>query len=306
MDDSKLVSYQGAGGARTGLVAEGCVFDVAEITGNSAHSDMIGLIEGWDDVQALLKTAALHRRRDPGTRLDLAKLLAPVPRPGAIYCAGANYSDHIAEMAARSDAPAVVDPKSAAQKPWHFVKSSHAVVGPGAAVSLPAGARCVDWEAELAVVIGRRAKNVSIDEALGIVWGYTIANDLSARDLSRRGSLPAASPFYFDWTAHKSFDGSCPLGPWIVPAHAIPNPNELAIRLSVNGVEMQNSNTRSMIFTVAEQIAHLSRNLTLWPGDVILTGTPAGVGAGRNIFLKSSDRLSISIEGIGELRHSIA
>jgi 2-keto-4-pentenoate hydratase/2-oxohepta-3-ene-1,7-dioic acid hydratase in catechol pathway len=306
MNGLKLVSYHGANGVRTGIIIDEFVVDVAEITGKSSHTDMIRLIEEWDQVEELLQTAASHQDRRPGTWLASVELLAPVPLPGAVYCAGANYSDHVAEMRGGSAPTAVSDQRAAAQKPWHFVKSSHAVVGPGTAVLLPADAQRVDWEAELAVVIGRKTKNVAIEDALVAVWGYTIANDLSARDLSRRKSLPDASPFYFDWMGHKSFDGSCPLGPWIVSARAIPDPNRLGIRLTINDVEMQNANTGLMIFTVAEQISHLSRNLTLWPGDVILTGTPSGVGAGRNVFLKSADRITISIEGIGHLHHSIA
>jgi 2-keto-4-pentenoate hydratase/2-oxohepta-3-ene-1,7-dioic acid hydratase in catechol pathway len=301
----KLISYRGVGGVRTGVLRDDIVFDVADITGNPCHQDMIRLLADWDEAEQHLKVA-LSKADRTGTTLASIELLAPVPLPGAIYCAGANYSDHVAEMMGSATGNVEADQKAAGLKPWHFVKSSHAVVGPGAAVSLPNGAQRVDWEAELAVVIGRKARNVTVEDALGIVWGYTIANDLSARDLSRRKPLSEGSPFYFDWTGHKSFDGSCPLGPWIVPAQAIPDPHRLAIRLSINDVVMQNSNTSFMTFNVAEQISHLSRNLTLWPGDVILTGTPAGVGAGRNLYLKPSDRIAISIEGIGELRHSIA
>jgi 2-keto-4-pentenoate hydratase/2-oxohepta-3-ene-1,7-dioic acid hydratase in catechol pathway len=155
------------------------------------------------------------------------------------------------------------------------------------------------------VIIGRTAKEVSTDEALDHVAGYTIANDLSARDLSRRAGVSEGSPFRFDWLAHKSFDGACPLGPWITPASAIDDPQSLAIELKVNGQTMQSSHTSKMIFSVAEQIAHLSEKLTLYPGDIILTGTPAGVGSATGRFLAAGDMVSISIEGLGELSHEM-
>jgi 2-keto-4-pentenoate hydratase/2-oxohepta-3-ene-1,7-dioic acid hydratase in catechol pathway len=164
----------------------------------------------------------------------------------------------------------------------------------------------MDWEVELAAVIGRSAKHVSIEKALSYVAGYTVANDLSARDRGRRPHVPDNSPFKADWVAHKSFDGSCPLGPWIVPASDIRDPQNLAIKLWVNDVLKQDSNTGKMIFNLAEQISHLSARLTLHPGDLILTGTPAGVGAGRGEFLKAGDVVKIEIEGIGSISNKMA
>jgi 2-keto-4-pentenoate hydratase/2-oxohepta-3-ene-1,7-dioic acid hydratase in catechol pathway len=159
---------------------------------------------------------------------------------------------------------------------------------------------------ELAAVIGKPAKNVPIARALSYVAGYTIANDLSARDRGRRPHIPDTSPFKADWVAHKSFDGSCPLGPWIVPASDIKDPQKLGLKLWVNGVLKQDSNTSQMIFNLAEQIAHLSSRLTLHPGDLVLTGTPAGVGAGRGEFLKAGDTVKLWIEKIGEISNKMA
>jgi 2-keto-4-pentenoate hydratase/2-oxohepta-3-ene-1,7-dioic acid hydratase in catechol pathway len=170
---------------------------------------------------------------------------------------------------------------------------------------MPEGAQKLDWEVELAVVIGRKTRNIPVARALDCVAGYTIANDLSARDLSRRDGIAPQSPFRFDWLAHKSFDTACPLGPWIVPASQIADPQALAISLLVNDEVKQNSNTREMIFTVAEQIADLSFRMTLWPGDVILTGTPAGTAGATGRFLKAGDRISARIEGIGELNNTV-
>ncbi len=164
----------------------------------------------------------------------------------------------------------------------------------------------MDWEVELAAVIGRPAKNVPIEKALAYVAGYTCANDLSARDRGRRPHISETSPFKADWVAHKSFDGSCPLGPWIVPASEIKDPQNLALKLWVNDVLKQDSHTSKMIFNLAEQIAHLSSRLTLHPGDLILTGTPAGVGAGRGEFLKAGDVVKIWIEKIGEISNKMA
>jgi 2-keto-4-pentenoate hydratase/2-oxohepta-3-ene-1,7-dioic acid hydratase in catechol pathway len=140
----------------------------------------------------------------------------------------------------------------------------------------------VDWEVELVAVIGRAAKNVPEDKALDYVAGYTAANDLSARDRGRRANISDTSPFKADWTKHKTFDGSCPLGPWIVPASDIGDPQNLGLKLWVNDVLKQDSNSKDMIFNLAEQIAQLSSGMTLHPGDLVLTGTPAGsVGARR-------------------------
>jgi 2-keto-4-pentenoate hydratase/2-oxohepta-3-ene-1,7-dioic acid hydratase in catechol pathway len=163
----------------------------------------------------------------------------------------------------------------------------------------------VDWEVELAAVIGKTAKDVPVEKALDCVAGYTIANDLSARDVMKREKNPATSPFHYDWLSQKCFDGSCPLGPWIVPSSDLAYPQNLALKLWVNDTLMQDSLTSKMIFSTAEQIAMLSSRVTLYPGDLVLTGTPAGVGTPRRLFLKPGDTVKLWIEGIGELSHSM-
>jgi 2-keto-4-pentenoate hydratase/2-oxohepta-3-ene-1,7-dioic acid hydratase in catechol pathway len=178
------------------------------------------------------------------------------------------------------------------------------VVGPDTEVSM-SGITKLDWELELAVVIGIKARNLSVADALSCVAGYTVANDLSARDRVTRAKLPPATPFFFDFLSQKCFDGSCPLGPWITPASVIPDPSKLGMKAWVNDELMQDSHTSRMIFDTAEQIAALSASRTLYPGDVILTGTPAGVGMGRGFFLKPGDKIRMWIEEIGELRHGI-
>jgi 2,4-diketo-3-deoxy-L-fuconate hydrolase len=166
---------------------------------------------------------------------------------------------------------------------------------------LPRTSSQIDWEAEIGVVIGRAAHDVSLDQAMNCVAGYTIVNDLSARDLNRREDWT----FGTDWFRGKSFDGSAPMGPWITPAEAIPDPHNLVIQLCVNDQLMQDSSSRQMHFNIPEQIQYLSEQLTLRPGDVISTGTPAGVGRPRGIYLKPGDEVTITIEGLGTLRNRV-
>ena len=287
---TKLLNYSvGNAAPRPGLLVGNHVFEAPRTT-----------------VPELLGEIALQTKGN-GIPLAEVKLHAPLLYPGTIYCAGANYSDHVAEMAKAQNMPPPVDPRTLGLKPWFFIKPPRAcVVGPGARVARPPGSQKVDWEAELVAVIGKAARNVSVEKALECVAGYTIANDLSARDLARRTQLPPGNPFHFDWTAHKGFEGSCPLGPWITPARDVPDPQRLAIRLWVNGALKQDSNTSQMIYSVADQIAHLSSLATLHPGDIILTGTPAGVGTPRNEFLQPGDHVEVEIEGLGRLENWIA
>jgi 2-keto-4-pentenoate hydratase/2-oxohepta-3-ene-1,7-dioic acid hydratase in catechol pathway len=282
---------------RAGLLVGERIFDL-QAAGLPASMDDV--FAEWDAMLPRLQALARSHDAPPAAMLGQATLHAPVPVGGTLYCAGANYRDHVAEMARiRGTVPNEDD-----REPWHFIKPTRAsITGPGP-VARPEGCRQLDWEAELAVVIGRKARNVTADQALSIVACYTVANDLSARDLSRRKARPADNPFHFDWLAHKGFDGSCPIGPWLTPAEGI-DPQHLWIRLAVNGVSKQDSNTSEMIFSVAQQIVQLSRRTTLMPGDILLTGTPAGVGSGRNEFLAPGDRVSVQIEQLGELVNDI-
>lgn len=302
-----LVSFAVDSRSRAGLVLESMVYDLAAASGHPADASVLSLLEDWPAAQQRIQTAI--ERAGAGTLTGQARnaigLLAPLPVPGTLFCAGANYSDHVAEMAKVANIEPDPDPHSLGLGSWHFIKSSRSVIGPDGGIEIPSGAQKLDWEVELAVVIGSKTRNIPVERALTCVAGYTIAVDLSARDLSRRKGIASHSPFYFDWMAHKSFDTACPLGPWIVPAAQIADPQDLAISLAVNGELKQNSNTSRMIFSVAEQIADLSRRLTLWPGDVILTGTPAGVGSATGQFLKSGDRVSARIAGIGELNNFV-
>ena len=305
MAEYKLVSYRAPQGARAGVLVHDKVYDAARLCGDEAYGSMLGILRDWRAAAGLLKKKALNPGRARSIALKKARLLAPLPDPGAIFCAGANYTDHMAEMARAENRPPGPNMKELGEKPWHFIKTSSSVIGPGALVKLPAYSQAVDWEVELVAVIGKAAKDLPVEKALDCVAGYTIANDLSARDAMKRDKLPATAPFRFDWVSQKCFDGACPLGPWIVPAAQIPDPQKLALKLWVNDELMQDSNTERMIFSTAEQIAMLSSRVTLRPGDLVLTGTPAGVGMSRGRYLRPGETVRLWIEAIGELTHRV-
>jgi len=304
----RLATYQSADGPRAGLVLDDQVFDAAKLAGNKAYATVIAILEDWRSAQGALNKAAAKagKGRVKGLPLGRTKLLAPVRWPSAIYCAGANYADHAAEMARHMNRPPEPDPHTQGLKAWHFLKAGRTLADPGATVKISDMSNEVDWEVELAAVIGRRAKNVPQEKALSYVAGYTAANDLSSRDRGRRANVSETSPFKHDWTKHKTFEGSCPLGPWIVPASDVGDPQNLGLKLWVNDALKQDSNTKDMIFNVAEQIERLSDGMTLYPGDLILTGTPAGVGSARGEFLKPGDVVKIWIEKIGTLTTKLA
>jgi len=297
---------------RAGIVVNQSVFDVESLfTGaepGGAGISVQALLEDWPVHNAKLSGHAetLAPQSAQGLSLSDVRLWAPLRQPGNIYCAGANYRDHVEEMSKALNHPMPDDLRAYFGAPWFFIKPSRScVIGPQAQTKYPAHAATLDWEGELAAVIGKPARNVSALDALEYVAGYTIANDLSARDLMKRAQMPVGTPFHYDWTSHKAFEGGCPMGPWMTPADQVPDPQDLGISLRVNGVVKQNSNTSQMIFSLAEQIAHLSRAITLQPGDVILTGTPAGVGAATREFLAAGDAVRVEIDGIGALETSI-
>ena len=212
---------------------------------------------------------------------------APVPRPGKIICIGLNYRDHAAESQ-----------MAIPERPVVFSKFATAVIAPGEPVVLPATSAQIDYEAELAVVIGRHAKSISAARALDYVLGYTCFNDISARDFQFADG---------QWQRGKSCDTFGPMGPTIVTTDAVPNPHDLSIRLLLNGKAMQDSNTSQLIFGIPELIEFLSQTITLEPGDVIATGTPAGVGFARKppVFLQAGDKMEVIIEKVGWLNNPV-
>lgn len=313
-DRYHLLSFNDEGRARAGLLIGERVYPYGPELGALLQFDMhdltaTELIGRWDRYGSQLREAAARISAPttslPSFALDAVKLLAPL-LPGTIYGAGANYYDHVAEMDRAFNMPPSPDPHSVSGAPWHFIKAPacSVVTGTGAQVTLPPYSRNVDWEAELAVVIGRPARNVAVEDALSYVAGYTVANDLSLRDVFVRDYIGVHSPFHFDWISQKCWEGSCPLGPWITPAEDIPDVQSLGIRLWRNGELRQDSSTAEMIFSVAEQIAFLSSRVTLHPGDVILSGTPAGVGMPHKQFIEPGDEIEVWVENIGTLKNT--
>lgn len=227
----------------------------------------------------------------PGQDIALSevRLLAPTRRPGKLLAVGNNYLAHARESG--KDAPGA---------PVIFAKATSSVIGPGEAISFSTDHSIqVDYEGELAVVMGRTTRRVAPEQALQHIFGYTVCNDVSARDAQFGDG---------QWVRGKSFDTFAPLGPWVVTAESIPDPQTLAIRTRVNGVPLQDGTTSQMIFSVAELIAYISTYITLEPGDVVATGTPEGVGFARvpPIFLGDGDLVEVEVEGIGVLRNPVA
>ncbi|MCD6073627.1 MAG: hypothetical protein K0Q70_510 [Rhodospirillales bacterium] len=294
----RLLSYRtGDGATRAGLLLGDRIHDLenefkaARLRPGIDTSSLIALFKNWERSKPYFDKIAAEPKTD-GVARAAVRLAAPLQYPGVIYMAGANYVAHILEM--NPGAP----PDKSKTQPFFFIKTTEGtVIGPDETVHLPSYSQKVDWEAEIAFVIGRTARHVAVDDAMDYVAGYTIVNDLSARDNSRRSDVPLT----YDWISHKCFDTSCPMGPWIVPADQIADPKNLPIKLWVNDRLEQNSNTNDMFFDYAEQIAWLSERVTLNPGDVVATGTPPGVGMGKGIFLKHGDTVTIEIEGVGRL-----
>jgi 2-keto-4-pentenoate hydratase/2-oxohepta-3-ene-1,7-dioic acid hydratase in catechol pathway len=256
---------------------------------------------GAGDLLALIEAgpAGLERAQAAaGAERDLngVRLLAPVLRPPKLLALARNYQDHITEGGGQPVDKRRIVPKL-------FLKPSSAIIGPDAAVYLPTVSHTTDWEVELAVVIGTRCRNVPLERALDMVFGYTIANDISARTTDWGVERdPDQWNEFFDWLNGKWPDGFAPLGPYILTADERPDPQGLALELYLNGERKQHSTTREMISTVAETIAFASRFMTLEPGDIIETGTPSGVGATTGTYVKAGDVMEARIDKLGTLR----
>ena len=278
----KLVTFFAEGAVHHGIMRENSVLDLGP-------GDLLSLIESGEPVA------------QSGVERDLrsVRLLAPLRRPPKLLALARNYQDHITEAGLPPVDKRRIVPKL-------FLKPSSAIVGPDEPVCLPTVSHTSDWEVELAVVIGRRCHNVAVERALEVVFGYTIANDLSART-TEWGVERDPDPWneFFDWLNGKWPDGFAPLGPYVLTADEVPDPQSLDLSLLLNGEPKQHSNTREMISTVAETIAFATRFMTLEPGDIIETGTPSGVGATTGTYLKSGDVMEARIEGLGALRTPI-
>ncbi len=260
---------------------------------------MLGLVQAGPAAWAEARDAVDHGReilgreggdglvsRRLGAPLARVRLEAPIPRPARnVFCLGRNYAEHAAERGA--EAPA---------HPVYFTKAPECVIGPGAGIVHHAATRELDYEVELAAVLGTAGRDITGGAALGHVFGYTVVNDVTARDLQKR---------HQQWFKGKSLDTFCPMGPVLVTADEIPDPQTLAIALRVNGETRQSSHTSRMIFPVARCIEVLSIAFTLLPGDVIATGTPEGVGAATGRFLAVGDRVEAEVERIGVLANEV-
>jgi 2-keto-4-pentenoate hydratase/2-oxohepta-3-ene-1,7-dioic acid hydratase in catechol pathway len=264
----RLVTFSIAGKSEAGVLAGD------KVTGYG--TDMLSVIASGD----LLPTGSVYDLKD-------VKLLAPVPRPPKLICIGLNYLDHAKETGQQvPDVPTV------------FNKFTNVVIGPGESIVLPNASKAPDYEAEMAIVIGPGGRNIPAGKAMDHVFGYTIVNDVSARDIQSATS---------QWLLGKTCDTFAPMGPWIVTADEIADPHALDIWLEIDGQRLQNSNTRELIFKIPRLIEYISSVVTLEPGDVIATGTPGGIGFKRNPqrLLKPGDEVVIHVEGIGELQNPV-
>jgi 2-keto-4-pentenoate hydratase/2-oxohepta-3-ene-1,7-dioic acid hydratase in catechol pathway len=278
----QLVSYRTDGEARAGVQTDAGVVDAGELLGTGPLG-LKGLIAAnrVKELREALEGAGAPPVADP-------ELLPPIPDPDKIVCIGLNYRSHAAE--------AGIDPPD---EPTFFAKFRNALAPAGAAVALPAASEKVDYEAEVAFVVGRRCTEVEPTEALDAVAGYMLLNDLSARDLQ------FATP---QWMPGKVFDGSAPCGPALVTSEDAGPPDQISFTLDLNGERMQQASTSDLIFSVSELVARLSRWMTLEPGDIVSTGTPSGVGSVRQprVWLKPGDEIVIGSPTLGELRTTIA
>jgi 2-keto-4-pentenoate hydratase/2-oxohepta-3-ene-1,7-dioic acid hydratase in catechol pathway len=312
----KLVTYESAKQSRLGVVHGDFVVDVATAYGliakgriadaklaaaaqalrklGRAPQDMIELLGQGERYRRALGVAvecaaAMGKKGPKGLLIPLrtAKLRAPIPHPQKITCIGLNYADHAREQG--SEPPAA---------PIFFLKSHNTICGPGDPIKLPPNSVKVDYEAEFAVVIGKRGRRIPESEAPKYIAGYTVLHDVSARDMQFSDG---------QWYRGKSCDTFAPTGPWIVTADEIPDPNNLRISLTLNGEIMQDSSTSNLIFKVPFLISYLSQSVTWEVGDLISTGTPPGVGVFRKppVFLKAGDTVSVSVEGIGTLTNPV-
>ena len=284
------------------------------IAGITDATHLRDLLEDWDTAFAVLSDAIVRQSGADTIELSDLRSLAPLPDARQVFCAGANYGRHVVEMSTVMPHPdtvgmtvdekrryghALVERQRASGRPYIFMKPASAIAGPDDDLALPDFSERLDWEIELAAVFGRAAYRVARADAMAHVAGYMIANDITARDRVQRSDPGAFGP---DWVGAKGAPGFLPTGPLFVPAAFVPDPHDLAMRLWINGVLMQDDRTSDMTFGIDVQIADLSERTRLLPGDLLCTGSPAGNGIARGIFLKPDDLIEAEIEGLGRQR----
>jgi 2-keto-4-pentenoate hydratase/2-oxohepta-3-ene-1,7-dioic acid hydratase in catechol pathway len=279
----RLVTFETGGQARPGMIKGDTLFDLS----SAGFHSVLEFIESGSTGRVKAEEFTSRPGSDGKYPMSGVKLLAPIPRPRQLICVGLNYRDHAAETGAQI--PTV---------PTIFNKFATAVIGPGDNIVLPKVSKAPDYEAEFAFVIGRGGRHIPAAKWADHIFGYTIVNDVSARDYQRATS---------QWLMGKTFDTFAPMGPWIVTADEISDPHDLDIQMEINGEVLQDSNTRELIFKVPDLIAFLSSVFTLEPGDIVSTGTPAGVGFARKPprFLHPGDDVVVKIASIGELRNPV-
>ncbi len=303
----KLAAFSTAGHPAIGVVAGEELLDLTAAWPSLAGGDgpppstLVDLLARDGLLTHLARTlAGAALRNAPRHPLSRVSLHAPLATCGKLICVASNYAAHIAE--AGQQAPS----DRHAYTPWLFLKPATSIIGPGAPIPVPRAGQAIDWEVELAVVIGRPGKYIPADQALRYVAGYTIVNDVS----ERRFRAPAGRAVrewdkFFDWQHGKWFDGFAPMGPYLVTADDIPDPQALAIELRLNGRVRQRGSTAQMIYSVAELVAFASTIMTLLPGDVIATGTPQGVGSAAGEFLHPGDTIECEVEGLHILSNPV-
>ncbi|MGG0286501.1 fumarylacetoacetate hydrolase family protein [Peribacillus butanolivorans] len=284
----KIASFSVKSDHHIGIVQDGQIISLTALGPDDFPACMKTFIERGSELRKRAEQL-IEQRGNDDAKFSLAevKFLPPIAHPEKIICVGLNYIDHCKETGMEPPASPVI-----------FSKYANAIVGHNDVIEIPINSKEVDFEAELAIVIGKKAKNVSEKEANDYVFGYTIMNDISARDLQFQDG---------QWSRGKTADTFAPIGPVVVTHDEVGDPHELAISLELNGEMMQDSNTSNLIFTVPQIISFLSQSMTLKPGDLIATGTPPGVGMGRNpkVWLKNGDRMNVSIERIGTLSNHV-
>ncbi len=287
-----LASYTASGAQGFGVLREdGTLVAPTEL---KRWSSTLELLEDWPAAEAVLRD--LNPAEAPPIEYDA--LLPPLRWPRKVICAGVNYRKHMREMG--GEIP------ETGWRPFFFLKApTTSVIGPRDPIVISSAARArFDWEAELAVVIGVKGKNIDPERAGFHAAAYCVCNDITARGYHQRDAVPADA-FRYDWFAAKSMEGSLPLGPGLTPAFLVPDPQDLRLRLWVNGELQQDESTADMVCSVAELIAAASEVVTLEPGDVIATGTPSGVGAGRGLYLRGGDVVRVTIDGLGTLENTV-
>lgn len=298
----KLTTYSKDGSVSCGILTDGGLIDIVSAwDGENPPRSVKEILERGP--ACLGQLAELEKSGAALLPLDSVRLLAPIPRPGKILALAGNYVEHIKEGGGKLG---LAESPRATTVPRPFIMPSTAVANPGDEIPWAAYSKTIDYELELAIVIGRKCKAVPIDQALDVIGGYTIVNDVSARTVTFKENR-AERPWdeFYDWLNGKWADGFCPMGPYVLTADEIEDVQNLDVELKVNGEVRQNANTSQMIHTVAQIVSFLSNLMTLEPGDVIATGTPSGVGFPTGNFLKAGDKIEASIEKLGTLTNTL-